>query len=223
MSFSAALKNDETVRTIVKAAAESFAEDGFVGARVDDIARRARINKALLYYYVGDKAALYALVLLQAFQQAGLLIDEAIDPGSAPEDQLRSAIGAIARTAAANPAFPRLMLREITAGGTNLPEPVLKAMAHILDTICRILKQGSDDGSFRNVNPLMTHIQIVGSILFLSTAERTAHRIIPYVPLPPEELQPFAAEAIARQVADTVLIGIKTPGSKESIACPAKK
>ena len=223
MSISATTKNDETVRAIVAAAMESFAEDGFVGARVDDIARRARINKALLYYYVGDKAALYALVMLQAFQQAGLLIDEAVNANSAPEEQLRSAIGAIARTAVYNAAFPRLMLREVTAGGTNLPEAVLKAMAHILGTICRILKQGCDDGSFRNVDPLMTHIQIVGSILFLSTAERTARRIIPFVPLPPEELQPFAAEAIARQVADTVLQGIRSPGSKENIACPARK
>lgn len=212
MISSAPTKSDETVRAIVAAAAESFAEDGFVGARVDDIARRARINKALLYYYVGDKAALYAQVLLQAFQQAGMLIDEAVDSDSAPEAQLRAAIGAIARTAADNPSFPRLMLREITAGGTNLPEPVLKAMAHILDTICRILKQGSDDGSFRNVDPLMTHIQIVGSILFLCIAEKTARRIIPLVSLPADRLEPFAAEVIARQVADTVLKGIKAPG-----------
>lgn len=209
MSFSPPTKNDETVRAIVAAAAESFAEDGFIGARVDVIARRAHINKALLYYYVGDKAALYELVLLQAFQLAGRQIDEAVDTCSTPEDQLRTAIGAIARTAAENPSFPRLMLREVTAGGTNLPEPVLKAMAHILGTICRILKMGTDDGSFRNVDPLTTHIQIMGSILFLSTAERTVRRIIPFATFPSEEALPFAAEAIARQVADTVLGGIR--------------
>lgn len=214
MNLSPPTRNDETVSAIIKAAAESFAEDGFVGARVDDIARRARINKALLYYYVGDKAALYEQVLLQAFRQASLLIEQAVDTTATAEEQLRAAIGAFALTAATNPPFPRLMMREITAGGSNLPEPVLKGMANILGTICRILAQGSADGSFRNVDPLITHIQIIGSILFLSTAEKTVRRITPFVPLPPDGAEQFAAEAIARQVADTVLQGIKAPGKK---------
>lgn len=209
MTLPAPTRNEETIKTIVNAAAESFAEDGFIGARVDDIARRAGINKALLYYYVGDKAAMYALVLLEAFQQACFLIDSAVDPHSSAEEQLRGAIAAVALTAAANPSFPRLMLREITNGGMNLPEPVLKSMGHIFGTICRILRKGTEDGSFRNVDPLMTHIQIMGSILFLSTAEKTARRIIPFAPAPQEELRPITADSIARQVADTILGGIR--------------
>lgn len=208
-------RNDETVRTILKAAAESFAEDGFVGARVDDIARRAGINKALLYYYVGDKAALYAQVLLEAFQLAGSLIDKSVQSHSSSRDRLRAAIEAITLTAAANPCFPRLMLREITTGGANLPEPVLKAMAHIFATICNILRKGIDDGTFRKVDPLLTHIQIMGSILFLSTAEKTARRVIPYASPSGEEMHPISADLIVRQVADTILGGImaETPQS----------
>lgn len=40
---------------ILKAAEEIFAEEGFDGARVDDIARRAGVNKALIYYYFESK------------------------------------------------------------------------------------------------------------------------------------------------------------------------
>lgn len=36
-----------------------FAAKGFAGARVDAIAKRARINKRMLYHYFGDKQALF--------------------------------------------------------------------------------------------------------------------------------------------------------------------
>ncbi len=50
---------------ILIAAARKFAEDGFLGARVDDIAASAGVNKRLLYHYVGAKAELFAAVLRQ--------------------------------------------------------------------------------------------------------------------------------------------------------------
>ncbi|MCD6588326.1 MAG: helix-turn-helix transcriptional regulator, partial [Candidatus Fermentibacteraceae bacterium] len=49
-------------KSILDAAAEEFAEKGFSGARVDEIARRAGINKAMLYYRIGDKEELYRRV-----------------------------------------------------------------------------------------------------------------------------------------------------------------
>src|SRR5271163_3172713 len=52
---------------ILKAAASEFANEGLSGARMDAIARSARVNKALLYYYFRDKDALYGAVLDQVF------------------------------------------------------------------------------------------------------------------------------------------------------------
>ena len=48
---------------ILAAAFQEFAEQGFAGARVDRIARRAGINKRMLYHYFGDKEALFRQVL----------------------------------------------------------------------------------------------------------------------------------------------------------------
>src|SRR4051812_14139891 len=44
---------------ILDVAMREFADKGFSGARVDEIARRAKVNKQLLYYYFGDKRGLY--------------------------------------------------------------------------------------------------------------------------------------------------------------------
>ena len=48
-----------TQQRILAAALTEFARRGFAGARVDGIARRARVNKRMLYYYFGNKEDLY--------------------------------------------------------------------------------------------------------------------------------------------------------------------
>src|SRR5215470_15636143 len=61
---------EKTRAAILKAALEEFSQEGVSGARTDEIARRAGVNKALLYYYFNDKEGLYAAVLDEVF--AGL-------------------------------------------------------------------------------------------------------------------------------------------------------
>ena len=59
-----ALRNPaRTRRRILAAAFKEFAAKGFAGARVDQIARRAAINKRMLYHYFGDKEGLWREVL----------------------------------------------------------------------------------------------------------------------------------------------------------------
>lgn len=53
----------QTQQRILEAAVEEFSDKGFAGARVDVIARRARINKRMLYHYFGDKEGLFREVL----------------------------------------------------------------------------------------------------------------------------------------------------------------
>jgi len=54
---------------ILAAALKEFAAKGFAGARVDAIARQARINKRMLYHYFGDKEELFKAVLRRKITQ----------------------------------------------------------------------------------------------------------------------------------------------------------
>src|ERR1043166_9768340 len=58
---------EKTRAAILKAALEEFSHEGVTGARTDEIARRAGVNKALIYYYFKDKEGLYAAALEQVF------------------------------------------------------------------------------------------------------------------------------------------------------------
>ena len=69
-----------TKERIFKAAARIFAKRGFDGARVDQIAAAAKINKQLLYHYFGSKDDLFTAVLERAYlsilsQEAALELD----------------------------------------------------------------------------------------------------------------------------------------------------
>ncbi len=58
---------EESRAAILQAAVHEFSREGVAGARTDAIARAARVNKALLYYYFKDKDTLYGAVLDQVF------------------------------------------------------------------------------------------------------------------------------------------------------------
>ena len=70
---------EESRAAILAAAAQEFAEHGIAGARTDAIAREARVNKALIYYYFKDKETLYGAVLDEAFARAEGDVFRALD------------------------------------------------------------------------------------------------------------------------------------------------
>src|ERR1700676_2418239 len=58
-----------TQRKLLVAARREFAKSGLAGARVDEIAARAGVNKQLVYHYFGDKDALYLAVLEWVYEE----------------------------------------------------------------------------------------------------------------------------------------------------------
>jgi AcrR family transcriptional regulator len=56
---------------ILNAAEQEFAEKGIYGARVDEIAAKANINKRMIYEYFGNKEELYKIVLIKAYSRLG--------------------------------------------------------------------------------------------------------------------------------------------------------
>src|SRR5580692_4862063 len=82
-SAGASLRNPQRTRErILAAALKEFAAKGFAGARVDLIARRAAINKRMLYHYFGDKEGLFKAVLrLKISQRQAWAENLSGDPG----------------------------------------------------------------------------------------------------------------------------------------------
>jgi TetR/AcrR family transcriptional regulator len=128
---------DATRELLVDAATAAFAERGFAGARVDEIAERAGVNKALIYAYFGDKEGLYRAVL--SSRLAGPASSLAVTAASDPRKALEEVVRRYFRLLIEDNAFARLLawhLLSVAPGGRNLlgesAAPGLDAMAGLV-------------------------------------------------------------------------------------------
>lgn len=174
-------KKQKTTKQIVSAAADVFSEVGFAGARVDAIAARAQVNKATIYYHIGDKKALYAEVLHNLFSNLANRISQEIKDFQTPEEKLKTFIQNFAVMLDQHPHLPSIMMREIASGGQDLPDIVVQDMAKLFSIMREILKEGMNEDVFKPVTPFVVHMMVVGSTVFYkaSGSVRTQHSAIP--------------------------------------------
>src|SRR5437660_4276287 len=120
---------------ILAAAAIEFAERGFAGARVDRIARRAHVNKAMLYYHFRSKQELYRTLIRQTFTEAAERM-RAIAADAAPsEDKLNRVVAGMAEFIREREYFSAIWLREVAEGIANLDDRTLMAINNMTRTL----------------------------------------------------------------------------------------
>ena len=148
------LNNDRALR-IVAAARHEFASAGFAGARVDRIARRAGVNKQLLFYYYHSKRGLFQAVLSRGARELEqALATVQLAPGSAagPLQRLRAALEAQFDFLARNPDLVTLL----TQAGRSDARPFAPAISRLVV----LLAEGQGLGQVRDdVDPHLTAAQ----------------------------------------------------------------
>jgi TetR/AcrR family transcriptional regulator len=159
----------ETSEAIIKAAMEIFSEAGYDGARVDEIARRAGVNKASLYYHIGDKKALYTRVLQNVFGDAAERIAHNMKRASGPVEKLRTYVRNFALTLDRHPELTAIMMRENISGGRNFPDEVARDLIGIVTMLNDILEEGLRNGVFIRTIPFVVHLMIIGAMGLFKT------------------------------------------------------
>jgi AcrR family transcriptional regulator len=160
---------------ILRAAVAEFAEHGIAGARTDAIARAARVNKALLYYYFKDKDALYGAVLDHVFSGLRERLIPVLESDLEPREKLLEYVGRYFDYIAANPRFPRVVqaewMRMGPKGNPQMQRIAREYFAPIYRRVAEMLRDGKEKRQFRAVNPMDFMPSLVGIIIFyFSTA-----------------------------------------------------
>ena len=159
-------KRKKTIRRILNAAAKAFAASGFEGARMDEIAKQAKINKAMIYYHIGDKKALYAEVLRDIIGNAAEYFIGNLDEKQSPQQKLKYYINAVTQTMEQNPLLAPIMMREQASGGQHLPEIIARNFATIIGLVTHIIEEGVKQGVFIKASPFIIHSMVIGGIMF---------------------------------------------------------
>lgn len=162
----------------MRAAGDLFARHGFEGTRTEEIARRAGVNKAMINYHFGGKLGLYERILFEAFEAAARRLDEILEASGSVPESLRQASRAFADLAAERPEFPSIVIREAISGGRHLSRAMLPSFLGVFGRIRGLLERGMAEGSLRSVDPLMTHLLLVGSLMFFAASEPLRRRLI---------------------------------------------
>ena len=208
-----AAKSSLAQQRILDAASAVFAEEGFAGARVDEIAHRAGVNKAMLYYHVGNKQDLYTAVLTRNFDRMDEALVDAVKTGGSAPDRLRAIIAGVAGALKAIPDHPRIVLREFASGGANLQPEVLQRLVKILGTVRNLLADGVRRQEFRATDPVMTHLTLIGASLILNAVTPLAARVSE---IDPDIQFPEDNADVGPFLADLLLNGITAPRTGEN-------
>ena len=161
---------------LFQAAADLFSRRGFDGVTVDDIAKAAAVNRAMLYYHFSDKLALYRDIVCRMLDEAGARIASVVDEPLSPTEKLERFIEGFVALAESHPYFPPLMLREMAEGALHFDEEILSRMRNVYLAFGRLLSEGQEAGTFREVNPVLAYMSVLGPVLLNAARERAAQQ-----------------------------------------------
>ncbi|GAO04794.1 TetR/AcrR family transcriptional regulator [Anaeromyxobacter sp. PSR-1] len=135
---------------LLETAGRAFAEHGYDGARIDDIAARAGVNKRMIYAYFGDKDGLYRAVL-DAHLTLALAAADPTPAGAraAPRDEVETLVRRFFGFLSEHEDFVRLMGWEALSRARRGRKLLTDRIAANLDPIHAVLRRGVAQGAFR--------------------------------------------------------------------------
>jgi AcrR family transcriptional regulator len=170
VSVTAPLRDAARTRAeILDVATREFADRGYNGARVDEIATKTRTTKRMMYYYFGSKEQLYIAVLERVYQQIRTA-EQALDvDGLDPVQAIRRIAELTFDHHQSHPDFIRLVsIENINRAEHMAKSPTFPGQnASVVALIEQILARGREQGRFaREVDALDVHMLISSYCVF---------------------------------------------------------
>ncbi len=157
-----------TAARILEVARDEFAKYGFDGARVDRIASRAKINKAMIYYHYRSKEKLYHAVIQSHLNRIREFFETSLDTSPDPEAFLPQIVSFWDAMFQDRKGFIPIFLRELAGGGQVMQKAFEQMMKE--SGFNKVLKQKIDAGiaagQLRPVNSTQAIISFIGMNLF---------------------------------------------------------
>ena len=169
-----------THATILEAATDEFAANGFGGARIDAIAARAKTNKRMLYHYFGDKEALY-LAVLEASYASIRTAEKSLDlTHREPEQGMRELALFTWHYFLKHPEFLSLLATENLLKAQHLKRSgrIAEMNSHLIIEMADVLRRGGETGVFRaEIDPVSVYLTIAALGYFYLSNQHTLSTI----------------------------------------------
>jgi len=185
----------DTRAAILTAARRLFAERGFEGASMREVAETARVNNAMIYYHFKDKDDLYRAVIFDSVAGLNSIWDEPIFRSSAPvKEKIRLFIEKFIRYEQKSEDIRRIMAMEFAKSG-KISCICEEFFAENQVRLVELLKDGIKNGELKKIDPVMGVAALIGIIvhnfIMLPMAEHMKGK---KVSLSPEKFGAFVSE-----------------------------
>jgi len=158
------MKNNE--QKILEAAKTVFQRKGMTGARMQEIADEAGINKALLHYYYRSKQMLFEAVFFQAFSLIAPKLGAVLNSEIALFDKIKHFTKGYINFAMAHPYLPKFIIQELNQN----PEFAEKLIQHNsfpnIDIFKNQIETAVKNGKIRAISPEQLFINIMSLTVF---------------------------------------------------------
>jgi TetR/AcrR family transcriptional regulator len=147
---------EEVENAILREAVRLFAERGFEGTPIADVAERAGLSKQNLMYYFPTKQALYERVLDDVLDDWLARMASLADPDQDPADVLRAYVAAKLRFSREQPLASRVYAMEVIGGAKMYGEQIRDRVVPLLRQDIAVFERWIADGRIAAVNA--THL-----------------------------------------------------------------
>lgn len=180
-----------TRAALLSTAISEFAAKGYSGARVDEIAKRAGVNKQLLYHYFGNKDDLYRIALEKVYSEIREK-EQGLDLGNlSPLDAMRTLVGYSFDYLFEHPEFIKLVSDENAQGARHASQSEGLTEMHwpLVELLRETLERGASEGVLRDdMDPINVYISIAGISYFYFSNNPTLSAIFGKKLNSPEEI-----------------------------------
>lgn len=137
---------------MIQVASVGFAETGFAGTSLDELARRLDVTKQTILYHFGSKEGLLTAVITEAASDLQDALETAVASSQPGWDRIEASVRAAFAMALDRPELLGL-LREVSRLGPPRSDAVVQVLKPMVDAAVEFLEAGMESGVFRRQDP----------------------------------------------------------------------
>ncbi len=151
---------------IVCAARNVFLAKGLAGARMQDIADEAGINKALLHYYFRSKDKLFEMIFRELSQRFIPRINEIFESDLSLFEKIETFCGAYIDKIIENPFMPLFVLNEVNKQPSHFIKKIWGGKKPKIEKLIAQIKMETKKGNIKPVHPLHLIMNMMSLCIF---------------------------------------------------------
>jgi AcrR family transcriptional regulator len=171
---------------ILDEATQLFAERGYEGTSMADLAEKVGLRKASLFHHFTSKEVLYSAVLIRLVEHVAMAIGKAaMLPGGFAE-RLDTMSDALTNVLGDQPFAARLVIREVMDWGPVVRDGLADQILAVMAASEAFIRAGQEDGTFVKVDPKQLLVTLVGVHFMPFAVGGIVERFVGHDPSKPE-------------------------------------